>query len=147
MGMFMLQTLLWLVLSVLAGGAAWADPMRPLAAPGRAAAADGASASGGPAVRVEPARPLPRLVAIREFGDGRRQALFGERWVTAGDTLEQARVLAIGSNQVELQSGRLRSTLHLLPALRPASEPAADAPVIADAAPAVPHRPAGRPKR
>jgi hypothetical protein len=139
-------SLRWLlVLSCGVGAAAAADPMRPLTAPGRPTAAD--AAAGPPAARAEPARPLPRLVAIRQLGDGRRQALFGERWVSAGDTLEHARVLAIEPNQVELQTGKARSTLHLLPALQPASDPAAEAVVIAVGARAVPHSPAGKPKR
>lgn len=98
-----------------------ADPMRPLA---RSTAEPARGAA--PAREPEARRPAERLVAIRHDSRGRLQALIGERWVEAGDTLEQSRVQAVGPNHVELIArDKSRHTLHLLPPLQASPDPGA----------------------
>jgi hypothetical protein len=103
-----------------------ADPMRPLIAPAAASAASSAQLA-SPAERAlrersaEAPREPERLVAIRQDGQSRWLALFGERWVGVGDKLERYTVGAIDANTVQLAEGRQRKTLNLLPPLtRPA---------------------------
>lgn len=125
---------------------ACADPMRPLAVPGKAPVA--ASAPTPAASRVSDApRPLERLIAIRQDSQGRMQALIGERWVGVGDTLGAVSVMAIGNNQVDLKTGKVRSTVHLLPPLQASAETTADRAVLAltDRGPST--RTAGSPTR
>ncbi len=125
---------------------AGADPMRPLAVPAKAATA--ASAPAPATVRpVDTPRPLERLVAIRQDSQGRMQALIGERWVGVGDTLGAVSVMAIGNNQVDLKTGKVRSTVHLLPPLQAGAETTADRAVLAltDRGPST--RTAGSPTR
>lgn len=118
---------------VLAATAVAADPMRPLAVPGKAGAS--APATEPPARRqADSARPPGRLVAIRQDSRGQRQALIGERWVAVGDKLDGTTVAAIGPNQVDLKSGKSRSTLHLLPPLQASGDPPNVATTLADAA-------------
>jgi hypothetical protein len=108
--------------AVLAGlhATSWADPMRPLILP---AAASSASSSSAAADRAMQARQAPavrepeRLVAIRQDGSNRWQALFGERWVRVGDKLERYTVGAIDANTVQLSEGRQKRILNLLPPL------------------------------
>jgi hypothetical protein len=138
------------VLALAPAGPARADPMKPLVLPGKAPAATAASTP-APALAAAAPRPLGRLVAIRQDSQGRQQALIGERWVSVGDTLDHATVTAIAPNQVDLKSGKTRSTLHLLPPLQAtsatATDPAPDRAVLAlhDRAPTA--RPAGSPTR
>ena len=109
----------WLIACVHASS--WADPMRPLIPPGNAAALAGVDVS----TAERSARPrLPealrepeRLVAIRQDSASRWQALFGERWVSAGDRLDHYTVGSIEGNSVQLADGRQRRILHLLPPL------------------------------
>ena len=101
----------------------WADPMRPLAAPGKAMAA--ASSPVAPPARIQNTpRPPARLFGIRQDSQGRMQALLGDRWVSAGDTVANATVIAISANQVDLKVGKAMSTVHLLPPLQASAEPA-----------------------
>ncbi len=118
---------------VLMAAAVAADPMRPLAVPGKAAASSPAITP--PMTRsADGARPLGRLVAIRQDSRGQRQALIGERWVAVGDKLDDTTVAAIGPNQVDLKSGKNRSTLHLLPPLQASGDPPNAATNLAEAA-------------
>lgn len=146
------------VLALAPAGPAHADPMKPLALPGKAPAATAASGATtpAPAPAADTPRPLGRLIAIRQDSQGRQQALIGERWVSVGDTLDHATVTAIAPNQVDLKIGKARSTLHLLPPLQASAEPAPDRAVLAlhDRASTVPTahqaptaRPAGSPTR
>jgi hypothetical protein len=126
------QDLLLLSL-VLMSTAVMADPMRPLAVPGK----PGASSPTAEPLAPRPAgnaRPPDRLVAIRQDSRGQRQALIGERWVAVGDKLDGTTVAAIGPNQVDLKSGKSRSTLHLLPPLQASGDPPNVATTLADAA-------------
>jgi hypothetical protein len=115
----------WLLCT--AGAPAHADPMRPLIAPAAAASA----AEGTPAVPTSGAAPEPqvrRLLAIREENSGARAALFGDRWLRAGDRFTapegETLVLAVGAHHIELERGKLRSTHHLLAPLLPPQWPA-----------------------
>lgn len=108
----------WLSLALVAAPAL-ADPMRPLVMPSRAASAAAVSA---PRAAAAP-QPLPPLVAIRTDSDGRRQALLGERWLSEGDRIDQATVVAIAPLRVQLRQGRTETTLHLLPPLQAVPEP------------------------
>ncbi len=127
-------------LSCLAAAPAVADPMRPLSAPASAAsAADGAAAL--PAGAAVPEPVLRRLLAIREDNTGARAALFGDRWLRAGDRYTAAEgetlVLSIGAHHIELEQGKVRSTYHLLAPLLPPqwpTQPARAAPGSAAAA-------------
>jgi hypothetical protein len=140
------RALVLIALGLGAIGAVGADPMRPLQTPGKAAAAPSAPAA--VVVRSPDApRPLGRLVAIRRDSQGRMQALIGERWVGVGDTLDQATVTAIETNQVDLRIGKTRSSLHLLPPLQASSEPVAERAVLALSNRAPAARPAGSPPR
>lgn len=126
------------------GPASAADPMRPLPVPGKAPAAASAPTTAAAAAPVPAAlRPLGRLIAIRQDSQGRQQALIGERWVSVGDTLDQATVVAIAPNQVDLRVGKTRSTIHLLPPLQAGGEAAADRAVLAQQD-RVPHAHAAR---
>ncbi len=116
----------------LTGTQALADPMRPLAVPGKPPAPGSAAESVVPRKADQP-RTVGRLVAIRQDSQGRRQALIGERWVGVDDLLGQARVAAIGPNQVELTTGKTRQTMHLLPPLQARTEAAAAGAVLAEA--------------
>ena len=114
----------WLL--CLAGAPALADPMRPLIAPAAAASA----AEGTPAALTSGAAPEPqvrRLLAIREENSGARAALFGDRWLRAGDHFTapegETLVLAVGAHHIELERGKLRSTHHLLAPLLPPQWP------------------------
>ena len=114
---------------LLSSSAALADPMRPFVMP----AANGASAPQA-AVRLPIAlptdaagnptlAPLPALRAIRVDADGRSLALFGEQWLAVGAKLTaHTSVAAIGANQVDIQQGKTRRTLPLLPPLLASSE-------------------------
>lgn len=111
---------------LLSSSAAVADPMRPFVMP----AANGASAALA-GTRLPSALPidatanpsLPALRAIRVDADGRSLALFGEQWLAVGARLPgQASVAAIGANQVDIQQGKTRRTLPLLPPLLASSE-------------------------
>jgi hypothetical protein len=110
--------------ALLCGGAlglalpAAADPMRPLNPPPAASAAASAPAPAAP----RSAAALPRLVAIRDDGEGRLQALFGEQWVRVGGRLGEHAVQAITAREVTLTSGKTRQVLHLLPPLQAASQ-------------------------
>ena len=113
-------------LACLATAPAGADPMRPLAAPASAASA----AQGAPALPAGAALPEPllrRLLAIREDNSGARAALFGDRWLRAGDRYTAAEgetlVLAIGAHYIELEQGKVHSTYHLLAPLLPPQWP------------------------
>jgi len=114
----------WLL--CMATAPAWADPMRPLAAPAAAASA----AEGTPALPESAAAPEPRvrrLLAIREDNSGARAALFGDRWLRAGDRYTapegETLVLAIGAHHIELEHNKVRSTHHLLAPLLPPQWP------------------------
>ncbi len=106
---------------------AGADPMRPLTAPaGAASAADVAlPAQDNTTTAVDPR--VRRLLAIREENTGKRAALFGDRWLRAGDRYTspdgETLVLAIGANHVELEQNKVRSTHHLLAPLLPPQWP------------------------
>ena len=121
---------LLLALLSLVGGEAAADPMRPLAVPGKLPPAGIAVTEPGPTRSSDAAKPLGRLIAIRQDSRGQRQALIGERWVAVGDRLDDRIVAAIGANQVDLvdrshtagPAGKTRSTLHLLPPLQASVE-------------------------
>lgn len=105
-----------------------ADPMRPLNPP---AAASAPAAAPAPAA-ARPSAALPRLVAIRDDGDGRLQALFGEQWLRVGGQLGEHRVQAITAHEVTLSRGGTRQVLHLLTPLQATSpQPAAEAGVAA----------------
>jgi hypothetical protein len=100
----------------------WADPMRPLILPAAASSASSSSTAAldraSQQARQTPAvREPERLVAIRQDGASRWQALFGERWVGVGDKLERYTVGAIDANTVQLTEGRQKRTLNLLPPL------------------------------
>jgi len=104
--------------------AARADPMRPLVLPSAASAPPGSAA---PRLRTPdageapPVREPERLVAIRQDSQQRWQALFGERWVSSGDKVENYTVGVIDANSVQLADARQKKKLlHLLPALQPA---------------------------
>jgi hypothetical protein len=110
------------LLTSIVSAAALADPMRPFTPPAAAAAASGAPVApvaprnASTTTATEAARPP--LHAIRIDADGRRQALIGEQWYAAGARVnEQLRVLAIEGNRVDIQHGKSRSSLHLLPPL------------------------------
>ena len=121
-----MKLVLWTTCLLLSSSAALADPMRPFVMP----AANGASAAlGGPRLPIAlPADAtgnpsLPALRAIRVDADGRSLALFGEQWLAVGAKLPgQASVAAIGANQVDIQQGKTRRTLPLLPPLLASSE-------------------------
>ena len=113
-------------LACLATAPAGADPMRPLAASASVASA----AQGAPALPTGAALPEPllrRLLAIREDHPGARAALFGDRWLRAGDRYTAAEgetlVLSIGAHHIELEQGKVRSTHHLLAPLLPPQWP------------------------
>ena len=113
-------------LACLAAAPAVADPMRPLSAPAStASAAESAAALPAGAAMQEPV--LRRLLAIREDNAGARAALFGDRWLRAGDRYTTAEgetlVLAIGAHHVEVEQGKVRSTHHLLAPLLPPQWP------------------------
>ena len=117
-----MNLLLCMAVVLLSGSAALADPMRPFVMP----AANGASAALA-AVRlpIDTAgnAALPTLRAIRVDADGRSLALFGEQWLAVGAKLPgQASVAAIGANQVDIQQGKTRRTLPLLPPLLASSD-------------------------
>lgn len=142
---------------------AHADPMRPLTAasakPAPQVDTPGTSASAPVNAEADPAPTAPTwppLLALRRDAQGRQQALIGEQWLGVGDRVgEPARgagappavtVAAIHDNSVQLQQGRKRYTLHLLPPLHfseavapAASTPSADPSPGARAAP-VPQR-------
>ena len=110
---------------------ALADPMRPLLAP--AASAGAASAAG--TVAAPAMTPLSgtattgerRLLAIRQDSSGERTALFGDRWLRAGDRYAapqgETLVRAVGSNHIELEQDKVRTTHHLLAPLLPTQWP------------------------
>jgi hypothetical protein len=83
--------------------------------------------------------PAPPLWAIREDADGQRRALIGEDWLRAGQSLPTrpgtpaVRLTHIGPTSVELQQGKERHTVRLLPVLTPSA--AAPAATAASAAP------------
>lgn len=114
----------------LAGGPAAADPMRPLAVPGKQPPAGVATTAPAAPRSSDATKPTGRLIAIRQDSRGQRQALIGERWVAVGDRVDDHVVAAIGANQVDLvdrtkpagQAGKTRSTLHLLPPLQASTE-------------------------
>jgi hypothetical protein len=112
----------WLL--ALAPVLAAADPMRPLVPPAAAAAASSAAAPAAAPGAGAAAAP-PRLVAIREDSQGRREALLGERWLAEGDRIDAKTTLArIHGTAVELAlADRRRQTLHLLPPLVASVEP------------------------
>lgn len=87
---------------------------------------------------------MRRLLAIRQDSSGERSALFGDRWLRAGDryTAQQGStlVLAVGSNHIELEQDKVKTTHHLLAPLLPPQWPAlpaakAPAPAPAPASP------------
>ena len=88
------------------------DPMRP--PPQARPLAPGDAASASPQVRE-----MDRLVAIRQDGAGRWQALFGERWLAVGARLDKFTVASIEANTVALSEGRNRRVLTLLPLFKP----------------------------
>lgn len=120
----------WLIACVHA--ASWADPMRPLLPPNTTAAAPPAASDRAgkarPADSPRETGPGERLVAIRQDSASHWQALFGERWVRAGDRLDESTVAAIDGNSVQLTEGRSRRTLYLLPPLLRAGPADAQAP-------------------
>lgn len=119
-----MNLVLCMAVVLLSSSAALADPMRPFVTPaanGASAALAGArlpstspvDAAGNPALA-----PLPALRAIRVDADGRSLALFGEQWLAVGAKLPgHASLAAIGANQVDIQQGKTRRTLSLLPPL------------------------------
>jgi hypothetical protein len=117
-----IRRLVLLTMLVGALGAASADPMRPFA-PVAAASAASAAISTAPTIHSTRAAGTaeatrPPLLAIRVDADGRRQALIGDQWFSAGARVnEQLRVLNIDGNRVDIQHGKARSSLHLLPPL------------------------------
>ena len=111
--------------SVLAGlgPAAQADPMRPLgpttlSLPPLAASGLTGPAPTGPASDTSPpVAPGAGLLATRRVGNGPWQALVGERWLKAGDSLEGALVQQVGADRVVLLRSGQRDTLQWFPAL------------------------------
>lgn len=117
-----MNLVLCMAVVLLSSSAALADPMRPFVTP----AANGAAAALA-AVRLPTDTAgnaaLPTLRAIRVDADGRSLALFGEQWLAVGAKLPgQASVAAIGANQVDIQQGKTRRTLPLLPPLLASSD-------------------------
>ena len=103
-----------------------ADPMRPLlatVAPPAAASAAGTAAQPSSASTAA----VRKLLAIRQDHGGERSALFGERWLRSGDRFAAAQgevlVVAVGSNHIELEQDKVRSTHHLLVPLLPPQWP------------------------
>lgn len=123
---------------------AHADPMRPLTAPSATLAPQvdapvaSATAPVPPAAGLAPTTSTwPPLLALRRDARGRQQALMGEQWLGVGDRVGEptrgpgappaVTVVAIHDNSVQLQQGRKRHTLHLLPPLVFSSEAVATA--------------------
>ncbi len=108
-----------------------ADPMRPLGAATPSAGAAPVASAGllpmdaqatdGATTRVR------KLLAIRQEISGERAALWGDRWLRAGDRYTapegETVVLAIGSNHIELEQGKVKSTQYLLVPLLPPQWP------------------------
>lgn len=107
------------------------DPMRPLAAAAASAQAASAASSGATPVSALPSvdstAGVRKLLAIRQDNTGERAALFGDRWLRAGDRYAAPQgemlVLAVGSNHIELEQDKVRSTHHLLAPLLPPQWP------------------------
>ena len=105
---------------------AGADPMRPLLA--AAGPAGAASAAGSAALQSGASSPAVRkLLAIRQDNSGERSALLGDRWLRSGDRYAapqgEVLVVAVGSNHIELEQDKVRSTHHLLVPLLPPQWP------------------------
>lgn len=108
-----------------------ADPMRPLVSPGAAAAASASpagAANTGSTLGSDAAAPaVRRLLAIRQDSGGERSALFGDRWLRAGDLYSAPQgatlVLAVGSNHIELEQDKVKTIHHLLAPLLPPQWP------------------------
>ncbi len=123
------------------------DPMRPLAATAQAASA---ASTGAVLATALPASTttagVRKLLAIRQDNTGERAALFGDRWLRVGDRYAAPQgemlVVAVGSNHVELEQDKLRTTHHLLVPLLPPQWPtlpaAKPAPLAAPGAPSTP---------
>lgn len=108
-----------------------ADPMRPLSAGGPPTAGPDRMAvprtapptSLPPSAVPDPEGETTLLRATRRGHDGRWQALLGDRWVSAGDRLGDARVAAVDADRVRVERAGASRTLHLLPPLAPARKP------------------------